>query len=202
MKTTLFILTSVAAMSLVSCDNPAEKSTEANTSEAKAVPTGEASGQKWEFTDQSTITFVGSKVTGSHDGGFKKFSGHFHVDGETLAASGHKVVIDMSSLYSDSEKLTGHLKSPDFFDVANNPEATFVATSFKDDTLTGNLNLLGVEKSIEFPVKVDKSDDAIRITADFFINRFDFDIKYAGKTDDLIRKEVVIKLDLHATPAK
>ena len=41
----------------------------------------------------------------------------------------------------------------------------------------------------------------MNITADFFINRFDFDIEFPGKTDDLIRKEVVIRFDLNAKPS-
>jgi len=36
--------------------------------------------------------------------------------------------------------------------------------------------------------------------ADDTINRKEFNISYAGKADDLIRDNVVIKLDLRATP--
>ncbi|YCM42290.1 YceI family protein [Verrucomicrobiaceae bacterium 227] len=201
MTKTILTLASLVTATLVSCKNPADESSEAKTSDAKAVPEGVATGQKWVFTEDSTISFVGSKVTGSHEGGFKKFTGHFYVDGESLSPTGHKLVIDMDSTFSDAEKLTGHLKSPDFFDVEKYPEATFVATSYKDKTLTGNFNLHGVEKSIEIPVTVEKSEDKIHLTSDFFINRFDFNIKFPGKTDDLIREEVVIKFDLHATPA-
>ncbi len=66
--------------------------------------------------------------------------------------------------------------------------------------MTGNFEFHGVTKSISIPVVVDASNSAINITADFFINRFDFNIEYPGKTDDLIRKEVVIKFDLNAKP--
>lgn len=209
MKNTIISLAGLTTLALVSCENPADKSNKAETSEAKAVSTEPAAGKKWTFTENSTITFVGSKVTGSHTGGFKKIDGHFFVTSDTLASSGHEVVIDMSSTYADAEKLTGHLKSPDFFDVEKYPKTTFIATGLKaeagpsDSThiLTGNLNLHGVEKSIDIPVKVAKSGEQIDIDADFFINRFDFGIKYPGKTDDLIRKEVVIKFDLTAKPA-
>jgi hypothetical protein len=36
--------------------------------------------------------------------------------------------------------------------------------------------------------------------SEFDINRKDFGIVYPGKPDDLIRDEVVIRLDLKATP--
>ena len=128
MKNTIILISSLSALALVSCENPAESSTRAGVSQAGKVSTAPPSGIKWEFDDSSTITFVGSKVTGSHEGGFKKFSGHFFVDGDTLAPSGHQVVIEMNSTYSDSEKLTGHLTSPDFFDVKSHPKSTFTVT--------------------------------------------------------------------------
>ena len=31
-------------------------------------------GRKFRFSDESTIGFTGSKVTGSHDGGFQSFA--------------------------------------------------------------------------------------------------------------------------------
>ena len=209
MKTTLFTLAGATTLLLVSCENPADKSTEASISEAKEVPAASATGQKWSFTKDSTISFVGSKVTGSHDGGFKEFSGYFYVDGDTLSASGHEVVIDMTSTFSDDEKLTGHLKSADFFNVEAIPTSTFTVTAIvaksgaKGEThlLTGNFNFHGVTKSIDIPVSVSQSADGINLKADFFINRFDFDVKYPGKQDDFIREEVVIRFDLNAKPS-
>jgi len=209
MKNTIIITAAATTLLFVSCKNPADSSTEASVSKAKEVSAEASTGTKWIFTDSSTITFTGSKVTGSHEGGFKKFTGHFYVDGTTLAPSGHQVVIDMTSTYSDAEKLTGHLISPDFFDVATYPTSTFSVTGIKEQSgakgethsLTGNFDFHGVTKSITIPVVVSHSEKEINVTADFFINRFDFNIVYPGKTDDLIRKEVVIKFDLKATPA-
>ena len=209
MKNTIITLGSITALTLVSCENPADKSTEAKVSAAKEVTSNETSGQKWLIADHSEINFIGSKVTGSHAGGFKKFAGHFFLDGKELSPSGHQITIDMDSTWSDAEKLTSHLKAPDFFDVEKFPEAKFVVTGLKEQSgdkgqthlLTGNFTFHGVTKSLDIPVAVAHSDDTITVTADFFINRFDFDIKYPGKTDDLIREEVVIQFKLHATPA-
>ena len=44
------------------------------------------------------------------------------------------------------------------------------------------------------------ADDAVAVKADFAINRRDFNINYPGMPNDLIRDNVVIKLDLQATP--
>jgi len=54
-----------------SCDNPADKTTDAKISGAvhkTALPT--ESGTRYVFTPTSEVNFVGSKVTGSHSGGF------------------------------------------------------------------------------------------------------------------------------------
>jgi polyisoprenoid-binding protein YceI len=198
----------VASLTLTGCHNPADDVAEAETSEAQkveasasAVPTDITS---YAFTEESTIGFNGSKITGSHSGGFKTFEGGFNVKGSELVAS-QTIVIQMGSLWADSDKLAGHLKNADFFDVETFPTSTFTSTAIEKTAeghqVTGNLTLHGVTKSISFPAEIQVGEDQVTVKAEFFIKRFDFDIKYAGRKDDLIRDEVVIKLDLTAKPA-
>ncbi|MBW3599808.1 MAG: YceI family protein [Planctomycetes bacterium] len=152
----------------------------------------------------SKIDFIGSKVTGSHEGGFYEFTGEFRTAGDRLADAGIHVVIDTKSLWSDNERLTGHLKNEDFFHVEKYPTAEFTSTKVEPTedgwTITGDLTLHGVTKSITVPAQVQVEEDAIHLASEFSINRYDFDITYTGKSDDLIRKEVVIKLDVNAKP--
>lgn len=196
---TLLALAGFAA-TLTSCKNPADNVTDAEVSGAKEEATA-TGGVVYTFSESSKIGFVGSKVTGSHEGGFKDFDGSFTViDGEPVAG---EFTIEMSSTWSDDEKLTQHLMADDFFDVASFPKSTFKATSFEkqgDSTykLAGNLTLHGVTKNITFPVNFAKTDDSVTLDAKFDINRTDFGISYPGKTDDLIREEVVLTLDLQA----
>ena len=62
--------------------------------------------------------------------------------------------IDAASINTDDEKRDGHLKSPDFFDVAKYAKITFKSTSMKPGKikgtyiLTGDLTMHGVTKSI------------------------------------------------------
>lgn len=62
--------------------------------------------------------------------------------------------VDASSINTDDEKRDGHLKSPDFFDVAKYPEITFVSKSMKPGkikgtyTLVGDLTMHGVTKPV------------------------------------------------------
>lgn len=208
MKQTLSLATTLVAASalLVSCKNPADETTDAQVGEKRDAPAAETPTEavKYVFTENSSIEFEGSKVTGSHVGGFKEFTGHFFIkDGEPVG-SAHQVVIDMNSLWSDDEKLTGHLKAPDFFDVEKFPTTTFDnVTIEKSDagyTVTGNLDMHGVTKSISFPATVSQDGEVATISAEFDINRYDWGIEYPGRPDDLIRKEVVLRFNLEATP--
>lgn len=190
---------------LVACANPATDKTEAVVEEPAEETQISADGQRFSLLDESTIGFAGSKVTGSHDGGFKAFEGEIVlVDGDPTQSS-VEIVIDTTSLWADNERLTGHLKSADFFDVEAHPQVKFKSTEIvREDegySVTGNLDLHGVKKSITFPATIVVDDGGVRAQAEFFIQRFDFGIEYKGKADDLIRDEVVIQFDLRAAPA-
>ena len=110
----------------------------------------------------------------------------------------------MQSTWADDDRLTGHLKSPDFFDVQQFPVATFTATTIEQSgapqKVTGNLDLHGVKKSVSFPANIRVANDAVTVKAEFAINRRDFNINYPGMPNDLIRDNVVLKLDIKATP--
>src|SRR5207249_10567535 len=139
----------------------------------------------------------------SHNGGLTNFAGKIQVASEKIVGA-PEIKISTKSLWADDKKLEGHLKSKDFFDVANNPLATFTVTSIEpagaQQKVTGNLDLHGVTKSISFPADIKIADDAVAVKADFAINRRDFNINYPGMPNDLIRDNVVIKLDVQATP--
>src|SRR6188472_1009454 len=118
MKAKLLAIAIATPAIFVSCENPADKTTDAKVSAAvEKSGTTATAGTKYVFTPASQVNFVGSKVTGSHPGGFKSFTGYFTIKDGAPVGDDHKVVIDMKSTFTDAEKLTGHLKSPDFFDV-------------------------------------------------------------------------------------
>jgi polyisoprenoid-binding protein YceI len=176
--------------------------------EAKALPAGAKLVKA--VAASSKIEFTGSKVTGKHDGGFKLFTAEAQVDSAKKQLIDFKATIDMNSTWSDSDRLTGHLKNQDFFDVAKFPTSVFEATEIKavggetkpagsTHSITGNLTLHGVTKSIAFPAKVAIAENGgVMFDTEFAINRKDFGIVYPGKTDDLIRDEVVLRLNVKA----
>ena len=189
------------------CHNPASDSSKAVTGEAaKTASPQTAGGQKYAITPQnSKVEFIGSKVTGSHNGSFEKFNGEIHYANNDPAQSHVTITIDTSSIKADDPKLTEHLKTPDFFDVAKYPQATFTSTAIKaggekgaSHTVTGNLTMHGVTKSVTFPATIAVSGDTATVDANFAINRKDFGINYAGAQDNLIREEVVMTLRIRA----
>jgi polyisoprenoid-binding protein YceI len=212
MKVLNQIVSTAAAFVLLGCSNPAD-----SVSAAKVGPATNGSSSAPKATTENArrfvfgpesgkIQFIGSKVTGSHNGGFNKFSGELLVgtDGK-LTDAGNKVEIETASLWTDNDRLTGHLKSPDFFDAQKFPTSTFVSTKVSaqgtNAVITGDLTLHGITKQVSFPAAVQVDNDSVKVRADFSINRFDFEMKYAGKADDLIRKEVVLKIDVTAVPS-
>lgn len=143
---------------------------------------------KYPLTGTNTkVEWTGTKSDGKHDGGFKKLKGTAVVDDESLSFD---VEIDCASLYSDNDKLTGHLKSPDFFSIKEHPTAKFKSTSVeKGDsgyTVTGNLTLLGKTKEISFPAEID-TKGKVSLKADFKIDRTEFGMTYGkGKVDEQV----------------
>ena len=196
---------------LLGCSNPADKVPGAAVGSATNAPADSAkadAGDRYFAFGPSlaSIEFTGSKVTGRHQGGFRNFAGEFKVANGRLADSGNKIVIDTSSLWADNDRVAGHLKGPDFFNVGLFPAATFLSTSIEpketNSLVTGNLTLHGVTKQISFPAKVQTAEDGVTVSAQLFINRFDFNIRYPGKANDLIRKEVVLRLNVKSAPGR
>lgn len=185
--------------------DPSASASETGT-EPESIPAG-AEALTFSDEDGSTIKFVGSKlVGGSHDGGFKDFEGTMYLDPEVGKVQRVETDIQMDSTWADDDKLTTHLKSGDFFDVAKYPAARFVTTEIKPGgadgathTVVGNLTLHGVTKSIEFPATLTVTDGEASLASEFFIKRSDFGVSYGP---GVIREEVVIKLDVKAPRAK
>jgi polyisoprenoid-binding protein YceI len=158
--------------------------------------------------EKSSINFVGAKVTRDHKGKFNTFDGSIaYVGGKPERIS---FDIDLASLQTDEPKLDAHLKTPDFFDVAKYPKATFTSTSLTaapageasgaTHILTGTLDLHGVQKEVRIPVKAQQTADGVHATSEFTINRHDWNINYRGVADDLIKDNVLIRLDLYFPP--
>ncbi len=191
---------------VMGCKDPGAEVTAAtveSTSESKAEPAKggdpNTSNSLAINPSNSKVEFVGAKVTASHQGGFSDFAGTVRV-GDPIETSTIDVTIQTASLFADKEKLTKHLKSPDFFDVEKFPTATFRSTGIRKSaegyTVSGDLTLHGVTLGIGFPATINATPTEISANAEFSINRQAFAISYPGMKDDLIRDLVVIQLSM------
>ena len=153
----------------------------------------QAAEEKFALTgDNTKIAFTGSKPDGKHSGGFEKLTGSATIDGTDATTLKIAVEIDMNSTFSDDAKLTGHLKSPDFFDVKNNPKSKFVSTKVEKAeggySVTGKLTLNGKTKDVTFTAKIEVAGGTFSLKSDFKINRNDWGISYGkGKVDDDVK---------------
>ena len=225
----MFFLAFSALLALGACTN-APESDQAKTSDAQTAAT--ATGENWVVdTSQSRLEWIGTKVTGYHSGSVPVKSGTLTSNNNNLAAG--RFTLDMSRMAvtgpkeadaASNQKLLGHLQSPDFFDVANHPEAAFEITGVQPftgtvqdttdprqeaisaykvanptHTISGNLTIKGVTKNIEFPARVSISGNQLEALAKFNIDRRQWNITYPGKPDDLIRNDIHMGIAIRAT---
>jgi polyisoprenoid-binding protein YceI len=126
-------------------------------------------------------------------------NGSFEIDIKSLK------VLDIKKEASN-KKLTTHLLSVDFFEADKFPTANFEIVSTTPTvadsvSVTGNLTLKGVTKSIVFPANITKSDSSISATAKFYINRKDWGMHYRTEDsfgDEIIRPEILIEFNILA----
>lgn len=201
-----------------------------STPKADAVATAEkqevarATGESYVLDSASIINWTGTKPTQHHTGTFKIKEGILYVTNHAL--TGGSFVIDMQSLTNtdikvaaDKAKLEGHLKSPDFFDVAKYPTAKFEITAvepFIADSSSGNTSVvenatnlikgnLSIKDSIiniSFPANVTLDANSASAFAHFNIDRTRWGINYKGPgnpKDWVINKDVNIKLTISAS---
>lgn len=210
-KTGLFI---ASALLIVAC-GPGGNTVE--TREAEEV--GEASGMTLSVdASTSKINWRGYKPSGQHHGYIPMKNGEVMVEGESL--TGAKFVFDITALEIEDlekgsenyEKLSGHLRSNDFFDAANHPEAIFTLTSVEpfsadeiedneefetDNTpkkdselaqgnpthwISGNLEMRGTTKNIKFPAVVDINNGTVTAKAGFNIDRTNWGLMYGDES--------------------
>lgn len=157
-------------------------------------------------TASSQISFTGSKVTGTHSGGWSKYTCEVVVPEGDFTKAQITLDIDMTSTYSDDKDLTDTLNSEKMFDVATYPTAKFVSTSIEgadgEYKVSGNLTLHGVTKNVTFTTDVELDEESITAEAEFSINRKDFDVNYDGLADDAIRENVLMVFYVEGGPAE
>lgn len=168
------------------------------------VASGLAFGQTKKVV-ASDVHWWGYKIakteSSSHDGKVNVKSGNLIVKKNKVV--GGSFVLDMTTINSTDvtgkakERLDGHLKNGDFFEVDKFPTAEFVITSVapnKDkiytSMVTGNLTVKGKTNAISFPAKLGVSKGLASIVTDkFSFDRQKFDVAYKSSAQDVFIKD-------------
>ena len=144
-------------------------------------------------------------------GNFGVYDGELVLDANDPSTSRAVVNIDAGSITTGQEQRDGHLKSPDFLDVAVHPTLTFSSTAVKIDgeeiRLIGDLSIRGVSKPVELDVEVGGvANDPMGNTRAGFegttsISRKDFGMDFNAALDAggvLVGDKIKITLDISA----
>ena len=207
-KNALLIAAISMSFAFASCAGGGE-SADANA-EASTETTEEMAAEAVAWTvdpAQSNIRWTGGTAGAtvySHFGDLKVKGGSVMTSGSTI--TGGKFAVDMTSVdpkddgYSEenpASKLVGHLGSPDFFNVAEYPEATFEVTSVEGNQIKGNLTIRGNtnEEVIEVSGMEMMPNGTMKATGKMVFDRQKYDVAWAHYLKDTVLSDD-IKLEI------
>lgn len=171
-----------------------------------------AQASTWEIDPVHTaIEFsVRHMMVSTVKGQFEKVKGKLELDEKDVTKSTVEVSIGIASVSTHEPKRDAHLVSPDFFDVAKFPTATFKSTKVQKAgknklKVTGDLTLHGVTKpvvlEVEGPTEAYKTPFGTTVRgvhATVKIDRKDFEIGWNKVLDNggvMVGNEVSLELN-------
>ncbi len=211
MKKTAFTILAGTVLFFTACNNTPQGEQAQVTDEQAAAS---ASGTTYTVnTDASTVKWIGASPIKQHDGSLKISEGSLTVAGGNI--TGGSFTVDINSLNNNDltgeykGKLEGHLKSADFFEAEKYPTSKFEITAVEvaaegENThkVSGNLTLKDVTKNVTFPAKVTVSETEVTATANFNIDRSQWNMSYGADNslgDKMIKPEVNLTVELKAS---
>ena len=130
-----------------------------------------------------------AKTTGS----FKDFEATLELDPTDMSTFTLMATIQTASLDTNSDQRDNHLRSADFFDVANHPTITFESSklSMMDGkyVLHGDLTIRGVTQAIELPIEIvgpvtTGGNTIVGFAGSTTVNRHDFGVSWSKTLDN------------------
>ena len=186
---------------------PPKKPVAATTSLSEAVGT-------WTVDAGHSVVLFRVKHIGVsyYHGRFNKVSGTLVLNADP-AKSSVSIEVDPSSVFTASKDRDKHLKGPDFFNVKQFPKLTFkstkvVAAGKRKFSVTGNLNMHGVSKSVTATFEhvgsgispLDKKSKVTGFEGVFTVKRSDFGMTYGLPA--VLGDEVRVTVAIEATDKK
>jgi polyisoprenoid-binding protein YceI len=124
------------------------------------APVASAQKRAFEFDKaHSEINFTAEARLVSAHGFFGTFDGDLQLDPKNWENSSLTITIDAASINTRNDRRDNHLRTADFFDVANSPKITFVSTKVtkvddKNISIAGDMTIRGVTKPVVIPLQV------------------------------------------------
>ena len=162
----------------------------------------------------SHVTFsVKHVVVATVRGQFKEYAGTLSLDPADFARSTFEGSIDVASIDTGNADRDNHLRTNDFFDVANHPKITFKSTSIEkkgdgEFTVHGDLTIRGVTKNVALDVEYNGTAKnpygmtVAGLAAHTTINRKDFGVSFNALLETggvAVAEKVKIEVDIEAT---
>jgi polyisoprenoid-binding protein YceI len=195
---------------LIACGGDAKVEEKPVVNEVVATVEQQAVAVDYTIVDSSSVlNWEGSAVGKAHFGTVN-YKGTVKVaDGKLI---GGELVFDLTTIDTKDlegeykNKLDGHLKAADFFNVDSFPNAKLDITAFNAGEISANLTIKEVTKAITFPGTVTITEEAVNASAEFTINRTEYGIVYgSGNFFDLAKDKIIsddIKFKVTATAVK
>ena len=165
--------------------------------------------QKFEIVvAQSSIDWLGRKVTGAHNGTIGLKHGELVIDGGHVSEGWF--IIDTTSIKilditdpATNAQFAGHLASDDFFASEQYPEAFFKINSVHGARVEGDLTIKGITQPVSFDVELNVAGDNLTATGKIIVDRTRYGMKFRSGNffqnlgDTLIYND--FELDVHIT---
>lgn len=149
----------------------------------------------------SEINFIAESRFLTAHGFFGRWDAEVAYDAEAPANSTVKVTIDATSINTRNDRRDNHLRSADFFDVANHPTITFVSKKVAAPApdrldVTGDLTIRGTTKEVTIPFRtVYYENGRGRFKGEFTIDRMEYGVSYNGRANP-IEPEVKVQIEM------
>lgn len=141
-----------------------------------------------------------------------RITGTLEYDGKNIQSIRADVSIDVKAISTQNERRDNHLRSDDFFDVANHPAITFKSKRVEpagdgrfrmigDLTIRGNTQEVALDVEGPSPIVKTQRGVATGASATTRIKRLEYGLKYNNMVEagPVVGDEVTITIDLEAT---
>jgi polyisoprenoid-binding protein YceI len=181
-----------------------------------AAPAAQAADTYTVDKAHSEVLFSVKHLMSRVSGRFQDFDGKIVIDRAKPEASTAEFTIKTTSINTDQTRRDDHLRSPDFFDAAKNPEITFKSTKVTPKSkeafeVAGELTMRGVTKPVVLAVgylgelKDPMGNEKAGFEVTGTVNRKDFGIVWNRALDAggfVLGDEVKITINLQAAKQK